>query len=353
MRRIVAVTLGALTLMGASSAHAVPVPNPWPGLHIPCASRGLGNTAYVTGVNCRHILHQKYPRRFVTLVPPKAARKMGNGHRVPLVLMLHGSGGTGEQFLLHSGWSRKATREGFVVAFPTGITYLLNDGSGRHNTKWNSFSLLEDVDPTVVPPGWPHGSVFPADDVGFLRKLIANTRSKLRIDARRIYIAGFSNGGQMCSRAGIQMSDIVAAVACNAGFLHEEHHPVLPNPNMPTLLAIGNRDYHILDIAKRADPTLEEVPLDPATLDRVMSDTFSITLASLQLVDQPRRETVATNTTTIAWARPVIGNPFRNSLVFVGLDDVEHNYPNGKTLHNPHRFNMPDIAWPFFLANPR
>jgi dienelactone hydrolase len=352
MRRTVAIALGSLVVMGGSAQARVP--NPWPGLHIPCASRGLGNTAYVAGINCRHILHQKYPRRFVTLVPPSAARKMAHGHRVPLVLMLHGSSGTGEQFLLHSGWSQKAAREGFVVAYPTGLTYLVTDESPpRRNTKWNSFDLPDEIDSTATPPGWPRGSVFPADDVGFLRALIANTRSKLRIDARRVYVAGFSDGGQMCSRAGIQMSDVVAAVACNAGFLKDEHHPVLPNPNIPTLLAIGNRDEHILTRAQSVDPSLQEVPLDPPTLDRAFSDTFTVTLASLQLADHPRREIVRPHTTTLVWATPLAGNPFRNTLTFMGLDDVEHNYPNGKPSRNPNLINMPNIAWTFFRANPK
>ena len=47
------------------------------------------------------------------------------------------------------------------------------------------------------------------------------------LDAKRVYLSGFSNGGGMCARVGVEMSDVFAAVGCNAGGL-DAVHPTTP-----------------------------------------------------------------------------------------------------------------------------
>src|SRR5512136_1994996 len=39
---------------------------------------------------------------------------------VPVVLMLHGGGGTGKAAAEETGWSAKADREGFIAVYPEG-----------------------------------------------------------------------------------------------------------------------------------------------------------------------------------------------------------------------------------------
>ena len=45
------------------------------------------------------------------------------------------------------------------------------------------------------------------------------------------------------------------------------------------------------------------------------------------------------------------GNTDGNEVYFVYLDEVTHQYPNGR--NNPAGFNLPDLAWPFFVRHPR
>src|SRR5436853_42181 len=93
------------------------------------------------------------------------------GHRgtgaPALVLVLHGAGGWAQGFARHTGFSRVAEREGFVVAYPQGLERRWNDGRGN---------------------GTPH------DDVGFVRALVDTLQRELGVDQRRIYATGISNG---------------------------------------------------------------------------------------------------------------------------------------------------------------
>jgi poly(3-hydroxybutyrate) depolymerase len=131
-----------------------------------CAGPGI---AYTPGVNCRVIEVDGHPRRFVAYVPRRRAA------RAPVVLMYHGSSGTGEQFLRISGWREQADATGLVAVFPTGLRYHVLDGERPHATKWNGFDLASQVDLTDKPPGYPADAPWPADDVGFSDAMWSST----------------------------------------------------------------------------------------------------------------------------------------------------------------------------------
>jgi polyhydroxybutyrate depolymerase len=126
---------------------------------------------------------------------------------VPLVLMLHGMGGTAEGAANETGWSAKAEAEGFMVVYPqatrpkpaepvslTRNAPAWNDGSGRF-----------------------HAAEQNVDDVGFIRVLLDALMSAYKIDPKRIYVTGFSNGASMTFRVGAELSDRIAAIAPGAG----------------------------------------------------------------------------------------------------------------------------------------
>jgi polyhydroxybutyrate depolymerase len=135
------------------------------------------------------------PARVYLLHVPASFRTNASG----LVIALHGSGESGTLFRSRSQLSEKADQAGFAVAYPYA---LLSPGAGI--TEWNElFSNSFGGDPP--------------DDVSFLRQLIKALQAQLRPDPRRIYITGFSNGGFMAHRAGIQLSGFVAAIAVAEG----------------------------------------------------------------------------------------------------------------------------------------
>ena len=127
------------------------------------------------------------------------------GQRVPLVIGLHPSGGAGRSFDEDTGLVAAATAKGFAVLLPDGAIQA-DDGAGHF---WNipGVPLSNGAE---VPPGT-------RDDVRFLADAIDGAVADHCIDARRIYVTGFSGGARMSSLVACRLADRVAAVAPVAG----------------------------------------------------------------------------------------------------------------------------------------
>jgi polyhydroxybutyrate depolymerase len=136
----------------------------------------------------------------------------GSG-RVPLVLVLHGGSGNADNAERMTGFTDKAAREGFIVAYP--------EGTGRRKNRlltWNAGHCCGYAMDKRV------------DDVGFISALIDKLIESYPIDAKRIYATGMSNGGMMTHRLGIELSNRFAAIAPVVGTLFGDEkrpeHPV-------------------------------------------------------------------------------------------------------------------------------
>ncbi|WP_043659287.1 extracellular catalytic domain type 1 short-chain-length polyhydroxyalkanoate depolymerase [Nocardia thailandica] len=114
------------------------------------------------------------------------ARSAGD---LPLVLMLHGGAGSGEQAELAYGWNAQADRSGFAVAYPDGVGRAWNAGGGCCGS-----AAADQV-----------------DDVGFLSALVRELIDTWHIDPRRVYAAGMSNGGMMAYALACR-TDLFAAI---------------------------------------------------------------------------------------------------------------------------------------------
>lgn len=191
----------------------------------PCNAQNLNGekkrlTTIVDGVEREYFLH--IPSNY-------------NGNiKVPLVFMLHGTSGNGELMYETSGWAELSEKEGFIAVFPSSMRYKINDnGELKNITKWHT---IPDADWTLQP-----GEVG-KDDVKFLRKVFEEVKLNYKIDAKRVYLNGFSNGGQMAAKCSIEMSDVLAAVCSNASafFLDTMY---IPKRKIPFLFQVGNRDY--------------------------------------------------------------------------------------------------------------
>lgn len=142
-------------------------------------------------------------RHCVLHLPPTYAQSKP----LPLVIMLHGMGGTGADTVREMGWSAKADAETFMVAYPDASR---PDPAQPPNFKSN-------------PQAWNDGSgrfhagARNVDDVAFIRALLDRLTADYSIDRRRIFVAGFSNGASMALRIGAELSDRVAAIAPCAG----------------------------------------------------------------------------------------------------------------------------------------
>jgi polyhydroxybutyrate depolymerase len=117
----------------------------------------------------------------------------GHGEPLPVVLVLHGGGGTGGgmEWLTRHGFNRIADRDGALIVYPDGIDHGWNDGRGAYRSA---------ADAAV-------------DDLAFLRALPGQLAALHPIDRTRLYVTGISNGGMMSYRLACDAADEFAAAA--------------------------------------------------------------------------------------------------------------------------------------------
>ena len=123
---------------------------------------------------------------------------------VPLLVALHGGGGSGTQFQETSRYDRIAEANGFLVAYPDGL------GGGPQGTTlrtWNGGVCCG----AAVRDG--------VDDVAFLRQLVTQLSEAHDIDPDRVFASGHSNGMIMSFRLVCEAADVFVAAAGQAGTL--------------------------------------------------------------------------------------------------------------------------------------
>lgn len=349
MARLSLALTSALAALVLASPASAALPNPWPG-GISCATKSYLRFTYKVGNNCRQFSWDGHDRRYVAFLPRSAKRRMNRHERVPVVAMLHGSSGTGEEFLNHSGWQETARREGFIAVFPTGQEYVIDTQGPRHmSTKWADYNLADDIDEMQTPP---------ADDVGFLRAVAVDIASSARVDPRRVYLSGFSNGGAMCLRAALELTDRLAAAGCNAGALHAVHHVTAGQPHIPVVLTIGSLDDRFLTALHDAgaDPSLTELPMNASDLLQLpgVPSFVSTHTASFDLTDRADVRVNGPRVVNVRYDHPVRNVNGTSQLQLMVLKGVEHEYPTAtNNAHHGRGFRMSEILWAFFRSHPK
>jgi len=129
-------------------------------------------------------------------------RPAGLGRNSPLVVVMHGAGGSGEQVRSSFGWDTLADRDGFLVAYPNGF-----------NRYWNAGFCC----------GVPHARN--VDDVGFLHSLVQQLVAEDGVDPHRVYAVGMSNGAMMTYAWACARPDDLAGIGPVAGALVAPCHP--------------------------------------------------------------------------------------------------------------------------------
>ena len=216
MRHIV---IASLIVLGAASAYG----QTRPAASSPC------NLPQAAGVTTQQLTSGQRPRAYRLFVPPGY-----DGHqRLPLVLDLHGSGGSSAGQAKNSGFEMLAAGEHFIVATLDAV-----------DARWN----------VPVQAGRP-------DDVAYVSDVIDHVAARVCTDDARVYATGFSGGARMTSLLGCRLGSRLAAIAPVSGLR-------LPGPQcagrpMPVLTFHGladpqnTYDGHLTD---RGAEWVESVP---------------------------------------------------------------------------------------------
>jgi predicted esterase len=172
-------------------------------------------------------------RAYYLYVPPTVNATA----KVPLIVMLHGSGRVG--LSLVEKWKDLAKKEGVIIAGPDAVD----------TNEW----------------------IMPQDGPDFLRDLVEELKTKYPINPRRVYLFGHSAGAIFALLMGLMESQYFAATAVHAGALGSEDSQLMDQAKrkMPFSIQVGDRDQ---------DFSLQIVR---ATRDALTSRGFSVELTEL------------------------------------------------------------------------
>jgi len=288
------------------------------------------------------------------------ARQSGNA---PVVFMLHGTSGTGDEFLRRSGWREKADREGLIAVFPQALVHCYMqdenfDGVPDRNvwTKWAAGKLGDPVARPLCNDAQLAGlsasqralADHPlADDMAYFRDMIALVKATYSVDAKRFYVSGFSNGAEMSGRLAAEMSDLFAAVHCASSVVSVD---TLAARGISVVHSMGNLDPdqgRAAGYYNASTQTMTPMPLDESLLQNPkyaggFVKPFLDVLQMAQTYTWSQVTTAGRITSRFEFATSAVGrnNVFRDVLI----DGLAHEYPNGKN----HPIVMADEIWEFF-----
>ena len=232
----------------------------------------------------------------------------------PLVVMLHGVSGSGEQAEDSYGWNSLADSAKFVVAYP--------DGVGQ---AWNAHGCCGRAARENV------------DDVGFITAMVGQISAVLPIDKSRVYATGLSNGGIMSY-----------ALACNSGIF------AAIGPDSATQLdaCAAPHPTSVIHIHGTDDWLVPYIGGQGARF--VNGPSVGDDNAFWRNADQCGPQDVTTNAPVTTSTAACADN---RSVVLITIEGGRHEWPGGTTAleradPTSHALNATQTIWQFFAAHP-
>ncbi len=228
-----------------------------------------------------------------------------------------------------SNFSALADQKNFIVAYP--------NGNGRLADKlltWNggtccAYSVTHNI-----------------DDVGFIRDVITQIESQYKIDPKRIYATGLSNGAIFSFRLACDTSDIFAAIAPVSGTLNYARC----NPAQPVSVIEfhGTDDEHVPYSGGNGDKSLTTVEFAS------VKDSINFWLKADQCGSTPQTESFS-DIKHDSYSGCAYGTAIELYTIIGG----KHAWPGSDGPAWPggdepnHTISATQLIWEFFAAHPK
>jgi polyhydroxybutyrate depolymerase len=276
------------------------------GLHWRRAMAAIGDQTATINVDGR-------TRSYIVHVPSSRSRS----GPMPLVIVLHGATQGDASAERMSGMSALGEKEGFIAVYP--------EGTGKLPT-WNAGNCCGYAQRENV------------NDVAFLRGLIAKLEAEYKVDRKRIYVTGISNGAMMSYRAACEMSDVVAAVAPVEGAQNLECKPSAP---VSVVVFHGTAD-HLVPYNGGTTP----YQIGPHRTDASVADTVAFWVKENGCSPTPKREeSQQVHIDTYADCKDGTG------VALYTIEGGHHMWP-GLTISG-NSLPATEVMWKFFAAHPK
>ena len=244
----------------------------------------------------------------------------------PVVLALHGAAMDGSMMVWFTGLNKTSDKEGFIVVYPSGT------GTGPFRT-WNAGGFSGKM---------AEGR---ADDVAFIGKLLDDLGAVVKVDEKRVYACGMSNGGMMCYRLAAELSDRIAAIAPVAGTIAiDESKPMRP---VPVIHFHGTKDTFVpFAMAKGKTPAFMKL--------KGVEDSVQTWVKLNGCDERPKNESLSKDGDEMKVTRKIYsGGKDGSEVVLIVIEDGGHTWPGqlppvgfiGKSVKN---ISGNDLMWEFF-----
>jgi polyhydroxybutyrate depolymerase len=261
-------------------------------------------------------------RTYLVHVPKKYDRKSP----APVILALHGAAMDGSMMVWFSGLNKKSDEAGFIVVYPSG------SGVGPFRT-WNAGGFSGKK---------AEGK---ADDVAFIGKLLDDLAAVVKVDEKRVYACGMSNGGMMCYRLAAELSHRIAAIAPVAGTIAiEESKPKRP---VPVIHFHGSKDNIVpFEMTKGKNPSFVKL--------KGVEESVQIWVKLNGCDEKPKAETISKDGDEMKVTRKTYSSGKDGAeVVLVVIEEGGHTWPGqqppvgfiGKSAKN---VSANDLMWEFF-----
>jgi polyhydroxybutyrate depolymerase len=243
-----------------------------------------------------------------------------------LVIAMHGGGGDALQFESTSKLTDKANAAQFIVVYPEGV----KSTGALEVRSWNAGGCCAYARDAHI------------DDVNFIRQLIAKLVASYKINPKKVYATGHSNGGMLAYRLACEIPGKVAAIAPNGcTMVTQTCNPSRPVPVLHMHSALDTR----VPYQGGTGSGIGTSGIDLPSIDSVLnawSSRNSCTITAQVLVSN-------SNYTFTKWSDCSNGVTIQYYLTKDGGHGWPGGLPGGPNSDTPSRvINANDLLWDFF-----